>query len=209
MSTLCLVSDVRVYLYHLNASNLSLPLTLPCLSSSLRSLCVVVVNQVTSASFDAGAAPARGGGGIGGFSDTHDNKPALGLVWSTCVNTRIMLRRGGGGSGATSSSVSYAEAEAEAGAARVVQAPITGSSIGAENQSTNHNGSTATASAGANGGRGGGVTMIVEPQHAVAVDVSTGRRTLQVEMSPHQAPAACTYKIASDGVFGVSSVWVS
>jgi len=121
-----------------------------------------------------------------------------------------MLRRSGGGGGATSSSVSYAEAEAEAeaGAARVVQAPITGSSIGAENQSTNHNGST-TATAGANGGRGGGVTMIVEPQHAVAVDVSTGRRTLQVEMSPHQAPAACTYKIASDGVFGVSSVWVS
>ena len=199
MSTLRLVSDVHVYLYHLNASNPSLPLTLPCLST-VRSLCVVVVNQVTSAGFDPVAAPARGG--IGVFSDTQDNKPALGLVWSTCVNTRIMLRRGGGG--ASSSSVNYAEAEA--GAAREVQAPIAGSSIGAENQSTNHNGST-TASAGANGGeRGGGVPTVVEPQYATAVDVSGGRRTLQVEMSPHQAPAACTYKIASDGVFGVSSV---
>lgn len=49
-------------------------------------LCIVVVNQVTAAGFDAPEA----------FADPFrklDPVPALGLSWSHCINVRIMLRK--------------------------------------------------------------------------------------------------------------------
>jgi DNA-repair protein XRCC3 len=54
-------------------------------------LCVVVVNQVTAGGFDNQSASASGGSSS--ISGNSQPVPALGLVWATCVNTRIQLRR--------------------------------------------------------------------------------------------------------------------
>jgi len=149
------------------------------------SLCVVVVNQVTAAGFDVVAAPAV-------FSDGQDTKPALGLVWSTCVNTRILLRRGGRGGGlgmGMGIEPSFSSTE---------RADVSTGSNGPENQPPTCN----------RNGDGDGDSVVVDgggPQPHT--NASSGRRTLHLELSPSAAPAACTYTIASEGVFGVNVVW--
>jgi DNA-repair protein XRCC3 len=54
-------------------------------------LAVVVVNQVTAGGFD-NSGPRSSGMDNGGAARA-DAVPALGLVWTACVNTRILLRR--------------------------------------------------------------------------------------------------------------------
>ena len=48
-------------------------------------VCILVVNQVTSTGFESHNSTSS--------SSFYDLKPALGLAWTTCVNTRIMLYR--------------------------------------------------------------------------------------------------------------------
>lgn len=115
-------------------------------------LCIVVVNQVTATGFDTALSSC----GTNFSSNAHDSKPALGLVWSTCVNTRIMLRRGRG--------VSSQNLHVE------------------ENEPPSEN--------------------LVNADQSV-----TKKRTFHLEVCPYKAPAACTYKICSDGITGISMIW--
>ena len=55
--------------------------------ADVHKVCVLVVNQVTSTGFESTSSTSTS------HSTFADLKPALGLVWSTCVNTRIMLYR--------------------------------------------------------------------------------------------------------------------
>ena len=50
-------------------------------------VCVLVINQVTSTGFESTSSASVSSGTF------VDLKPALGLVWTSCVNTRIMLYR--------------------------------------------------------------------------------------------------------------------
>ena len=97
------------------------------------SLCVIVVNQVTAGGFnDNPQLMGEGAHAIGGFAgnDRPDTVPALGLVWTTCVNTRITLRRhhtGGGGCVETEADSKSSVDGGDTSAADCAVAPYTGS----------------------------------------------------------------------------------
>ena len=194
-------------------------------------LCVVVVNQVTAPlgqqQQQAGAgslAAAVWGGGEGG-----DPVPALGLCWSHCVNTRVLLRRDSRGFLST-----WQPWELQAHAQAQAQGQGQGQGQGRDGGSEN-NGNFS----GNGNGNGGAAKGQAQPQHrpfatgtadpasytttttatatAAASAVSAGvlfdsgtRRRLVVAFGPltrHEREPSCGYVIGADGVRGVRDDW--
>lgn len=154
------------------------------------SLCVVVVNQVT-ASVDQEPLSSLFSGSFGGAK--ADPVPALGLGWSNCVNTRLMLRRD------ASSLLGLGGGGAEADDLHLLASPPLD-----ENAYNGFNGV-------AGGGSGAAAVAVSSaptpaPASAFPALTSTSRRYIIVLFSPLvPCNVPCPYVVTTGGVRGLGS----
>lgn len=152
---------------------------LKILADSYR-LCVIVVNQVTAAGFDQ---PEHFG--------RVDPIPALGLVWSHCVNTRVILRRECRGFLATEDrnddNVENVQNHSTASNAPMA-IPSSADPLGIMNPVVR-----------------APLSLVSEKPAAAGRirEIQGTRRYLTVEFSPLVPPGSCRYEILSRGVAGV------
>jgi RecA/RadA recombinase len=159
-------------------------------------MCIVVVNQVTAGGFNTTTVVdsplVANMGNNSHFIRNNENAaaapvPALGLVWSTCVNTRILLRRhtmlhstacatdGDSNTDATNNEAKHGDKNGN------INANVTSrSNIPNEEFKTDNN-----------------VGLSSESHSNV-------KRSLHLELSPIQVYSSCSYEITSEGIRGVN-----
>ena len=123
-----------------------------------------------------------------GLEVKQDTQPALGLAWSHCVNTRVLLRKDsvfmhGGAYWSTSTSTSTSQDNEDQ-----EQQHRQGQFQGQEQQSQSGFG------AGSGSGRG-------------AITTRRANRSMHLEFSPVCGARACTYKITGDGLEGETRLY--
>ena len=155
---------------------------------------VVVVNQVTSTGFENNTSFSD----LSSYTFQSENNavvPALGLVWTHCVNTRIMLHRN---------------------VSEVLSTPLQTEILNLNNiNNTSFNrGNTTSISTRNNNINHITTTSQYQNENDAPMTIKNttttikhgirSRRKLQVVFSPTQPPRSCNYIITAEGVFGVS-----
>jgi hypothetical protein len=145
-----------------------------------------------SQSVCGGDQPSHRGGvrpeGVGGSAAVN---PALGLAWSYCVNTRIILSR-------------------DTTSLRCIKRPVVASFSGSVvDDTTLDDGDDDTFQAGIYGQEGNVAQLTTSTTTAAApipaaVNVSRSSRVLTVEFSPCIPRNSCPYDVTADGVVGLS-----
>eukprot|EP00752_Nemacystus_decipiens_P003395 g3141.t1 len=160
----------------------------------------VVVNQVTAKLGSSSGGAGEGFGGAG--RDGGGNVPAMGLLWSQCINARFMVRRRDFRLSLQPSSNAYPRDDQ-------VSPPIAGSSgNGQENPPPPHSTFDDDSSGSGGGGCGGrqlGARGVGPGVGGTGVGVgSTIAREITLQMSPCvPVHASCGFVIEREGVRGV------
>lgn len=148
-------------------------------------VCVVVVNQATADNFDEIKTQKLSISG----NVPRDSKPALGLAWSHCINTRIIL---------------YRDTNRMRAVTSTMKQPLSESPHKQALHNNTNNGRDSP------GGRN--VRQIVsnfneENKENIPPlsDQCTSSRTMCLEFSPHRPQCSVDFRITSGGVLGVSA----
>ena len=163
--------------------------------SDIHKVCVVVINQVTASGFDQrdniNSRSLLGISSGGGYTNTNNTvSPALGLAWSYCVNTRIVLSRD-----TASMRCIGSEPLDSNDAAALDGGTVANSSISYTDTSSGTVNNVSSSSSD--------IPLIRPPQpSSSASSSSSSLRCLTVEFSPCIPRNSCRYEITADGVFG-------
>lgn len=159
-------------------------------------LCIVVVNQVTAVGFDQQSQMKSSS------SSFMDLKPALGLAWSTCVNTRIMLYRDSAdcrvtGVWGSDEDSKMEEKENEENRRRNCEAQIQSGCVDRAASSSGSNARTTNVHTQQE--------QQQEEERGVKIKYlgSTSKRYISMEFSPLYPKRFCRYEITPKGIQGI------